>query len=84
MGVRIHLYKMLTGNELIRYPTKYRPKEHQKLPSKKPLVAIFDELIRRYVRRKLNTLRSYYFELSIYSIMLLIISSDLIETIHHG
>ena len=75
---------MVTGIELIRYQTKYRPKEHQKLPSKKQLVTIFDELIRRYVRRKLNTLRSYYIDLSIYSIMLLVISSDLIETIHLG
>ena len=47
---------MVTGIELIRYQTKYRPNDHQKLPSKKPLAALIDELIRCYVRNKVNTL----------------------------
>ena len=49
-------YKIVTGIKLIRYQTKYRPKEHQKLSSKKPLGAFIDELIRCYVRTILNTL----------------------------
>ena len=36
----IHWYKMVTGIELIRYHTKYRPNEHQKSESKKSLVAM--------------------------------------------
>ena len=70
----MHWYKMVTGLELMRYQTKYRPNEHQKLPSKKPLVEMFAVILIRC--SKLNTLRSHYVDLSIYSIMLLIISSD--------
>ena len=47
---------MVTGIDLIRAQTKYRPKEHQKLPSKKPLVATIDELLRYDVRTTINTL----------------------------
>ena len=43
---------MVTDIELIRYQTKNRPNEHQKLPYKIPLVAIIDEFIRCYVRNK--------------------------------
>ena len=39
---------MVTGTDLFRYQTKYRPKEYQKLPSKKQLVAINDELYTDY------------------------------------
>ena len=34
-GCWMHWYKMVTGIKLIRYQTKYRPKEHQKFPFKK-------------------------------------------------
>ena len=51
----MHWYKMMIGIELIRYQTKYRPKEHQKLPSKKPFCAII-ELIHCYVSTIFNTL----------------------------
>ena len=40
---------MVTGIELIRYQTKYRPNEHQKLPSKKPLVALITVILVRYL-----------------------------------
>ena len=35
---------------------KYRKNEHQKLPSKKPLVAIINEFLRCYVRNEAKTL----------------------------
>ena len=76
----MHWYKMVTGIDLMRYQTKYRPNDHQKLPFKKPLVETFAVILIRC--SKLNTLRSYYADLSIHSTMLLIISSDRIETIH--
>ena len=44
---------VLTGIELILYQTKYRPKEHQKLPSKKPLVDLFAVIL---IRDNANTL----------------------------
>ena len=52
----MHWYKMVTGIEMIRYETKYRPNEDQKLSSKKPLVMIAVILIRCYIRTILNTL----------------------------
>ena len=55
---------MVTGIEWIRYQTKNRPNEHQKLPYKIPLVAIIDEFIRCYVRNKANT--SLYIQSAIF------------------
>ena len=50
---------MVTGIEPIRYQTKYRPKEYQKLPSKKPLGDMFAViLIRLMLRRCSYTLLS--------------------------
>ena len=48
LGFWIYWYKMVIGIELIRYQTKYRQKEHQNLPSKKPLVDLFAVILIRY------------------------------------
>ena len=55
-GFWIHWYKMVTGIELMRYQTKYRPNEHQKLPSKKPLVAMYVSMLIRFLIEVANTL----------------------------
>ena len=63
----MHWYKMATGIELILYQTKYRPKEHHKLPSKKPLVDMFAMIL---LRDNANTLLHVNASLSRYFTLL--------------
>ena len=50
---------MVSGNQLIRDQTKYRPNQHQKLPSKEPLDAMLAPMFKRYNMRYMRVYMRY-------------------------